>query len=260
MASTIHMRAEDGSILKLEYHESCPSVAELAKAYATSGYPDRYVVVSERQTKYDACQRPLKSGQSEGGVYMSLILRPSMFPSQASFFSSMSTVALIKALDEHTTKKLGIGWVSDIFCEGRKIGGVCVEGRLDSFSSYEYIIVSFLVKLTDTEFPPRISDLIKKVFGSENASVSMIIAKDILGAFFSLYPKLKDTEKFMDEYKSRFILTGKRVRFLEHGKRRRCKILNVDSSDCSLLVEARGGAVKKIFSAKNVFIPKKIKF
>ena len=88
----------------------------------------------------------------------------------------------------------------------------------------------------------------------------MIIAKDILSKFFSLYPKLKYTEKFMEEYKSRFILTGKRVTFLEYGKKRRCKILNVDSSDCSLLVEVKGDLIKKIFSAKNVFIPKKIKF
>ncbi len=259
MASLVHMRAEDGSIIRLEYHESCPSVAELARSYAIAGYPDRYVVVSEKQTKYDAYGNTLKAGHEEVGVYLSLILRPSMFPSQASFFSSMSTVALLTALDEHTTKRLGIGWVSDIFCEGHKIGGVCVEGRLDSFSSYEYIIVSFLVRLTENEFPPRISDLIKKVFGSENASVSMIIAKDILSKFFVLYPKLKQTEKFMDIYKSRFILGGKRVRYLEYGKRRRCKILNVDSTDCSLLIEAKGGVVKKIFTPKHVFIPKKIR-
>ncbi|MBQ8289264.1 MAG: hypothetical protein IJY01_00120 [Clostridia bacterium] len=259
MASLVHLRAEDGSIIRLEYHETCPSVAELARRYAIAGYPDRYVVVSERQTKVDACGRPLKADKEEVGVYISLILRPSMFPSQAGFFSAMSTVALITALDEHTTKRLGIGWVSDIFCEGERIGGVTVEGRLDNFSSYEYIIVSFSVRLTEGQFPPRISDLIKKVFGSENASVSMIIAKDILSKFFVLYPRLKDTEKFMDVYKDRFILAGKRVSFLEYGKRRRCKILNVDNSDCSLIVETKGGLVKRIYSPKNVFIPKIIR-
>ena len=83
MASLVHLRAEDGSIIRLEYHETCPSVAELARRYAIAGYPDRYVVVSERQTKVDACGRPLKADKEEVGVYISLILRPSMFPSQA---------------------------------------------------------------------------------------------------------------------------------------------------------------------------------
>ena len=110
MASTIHMRAEDGSILKLEYHESCPSVVELARSYANAGYPDRYVVVSEKQTKYDACLRPLKSGQGEVGVYISLILRPSMFhvPAthlpvfQRSFYSDASVLLHLYA--QHPAK------------------------------------------------------------------------------------------------------------------------------------------------------------
>ena len=127
MANTFHMRAPDGSIIRFEYHESCESVQQIARAHAASGCPDRYVVFSEKQTKFNALGNPIKDGDTARGVYMSCVLRPSMFPSQVSFFGAMSTVALISALEEHTVKKLGIGWVSHIYCDGKKIGGKVPE-------------------------------------------------------------------------------------------------------------------------------------
>jgi hypothetical protein len=42
-------------------------------------------------------------------------------------------------------KEIGIGWISDIFCDGVKIGGATIEGKLESRTSYEYLILSFAV-------------------------------------------------------------------------------------------------------------------
>jgi biotin-(acetyl-CoA carboxylase) ligase len=172
----------------------------------------------------------------------------------------MSAVALITALEEHTTKRLGLGWVSDVYCEGQKIGTVGTEGMLDSFSSYEYIIISFSVRLDEVNFPARLGDLIKKVFESENTSISMIIAKDILEKFAALYPKrIKSPEKFMDVFKQKFILRGIKVKYNDSGKMRRCKILGVDSDDGTLIVECSGGVIKHIAMQRNVVMPEKIK-
>lgn len=260
MAKTVIMRTKDGNIIHLECHDSVESTVSLARKYAKAGYADRYVVFSENQTAVSATGEPLPEGQTEKGVFMSCILRPSIFPSQAGFLGEMSAVALITALEEHTSKRLGLGWISDIYCEGQKIGTVMTEGMLDSFASYEYIIVTFSVRLSEANFPARLSDLIKKVFESENTSVSMIIAKDILEKFATLYPKrLKTPEKFMDTFKQKFTLRGIKVKYIDSGKVRRCKILGVDSSDGTLIVECRGGIVKHISMQRNVFMPKKIK-
>ena len=102
------------------------------------GYPDRYVVLAEGKKKLD--QEGRFRGEVEKGVFMSCLLRPSIFPSQAALLSSLSAVALTTALSEHTSAKLGIGWVSKIYCNGRIIGDCTIEGKLDNFTSYEYII------------------------------------------------------------------------------------------------------------------------
>ena len=199
MAKSVIMRTQQGKILHLECHDSLPSTHELARFYASSGYVDGYVVFANSQTKFNSLGKPLADAESEDGVYLSCILRPSIFASQAGFLGALSTVAMVSALEEHTQKSLGIGYVSDVYCEGKRIGKSVVEGKLDSFSAFEYIIVSFYVKLTNENFPPRLSDLVKKVFESENTSIPLIIAKNILENFFALYPKrLKTPERFMN--------------------------------------------------------------
>ncbi len=252
--SILNIRETDGSIVKLECHDALPSTANLAKIYAKSGYPDRYVVFAERKLPPDG------KGEGVPGVYLSCLLRPSIFPSQATFLSSLASVAAVSALEEHTTKKLGIGWVSTIYCDGEQIGNINIEGKLDNYTSYEYIIVNFSIKLNSESFPPRLTDLIKKVFEKDNNSVAMIIAKNILSKFFPLYSNMKNTSKFMDSYRNKFVLRGKHIRHLtEDGRKIKCKVLGISEKDCSLLIEGEGGKPITVSSPKSIILPRKIK-
>lgn len=246
----VSMRASDDSIVKLECHERLLSTAALAKQYAKMGYPDRYVVVAESERQ---------RGSEKKGLYMSCIFRPSFFPSQAALLSSLSAVALISALKEHTVKRLGIGWVSNIYCEGKSIGGVTIEGKLDNFTSYEYIIVTFSVLLSPESFPPRLTDLVRKVFESENSSIAMIIAKNIINKFLPLYANMRSNTKFMNQYRQSFLLHGKKIKHTVGGRKKSCKVLGINNDDCALIVEMRNGQIKHITSPTGVIIPKKIK-
>ena len=250
------MRASDDSVVKLECHDALPSTAKLAREYAKLGYPDRYVVFAERKKKSESDEK--RRNEAERGIYMSCILRPSIFPSQAALLSALCAVALDTALEEHTTQQIGIGWVSKIYCNGMAIGDVTIEGKLDNFTSYEYIIINFSLTLSDTDFPPRLTDLIRKVFESENTSIPIIIAKNILNKFFSFYSNLKNSSKFMDIYRQKFILRGHKVKYLKNGRRQTCKVLGVKTDDCSLMVEDSDKKVVYISTPNKVIIPKKI--
>lgn len=254
------MRMSDGNIVKMEYHDILPSTVDLARKYAQSGCPDRYVIYTENQVSTPQTDIFPKGEDHEHGVFLSCILRPSIFPSQAGFLGVVAAVGLITALEAHTTKELGIGWVSDIYCDGQKIGGVTIEGKLDAFMSYEYIIVSFAVRLDEENFAPRLGDMIRKVFESENVSVSMIIAKNILANFFNLYANLKTPSKYMDTYLEKFALRGEKIRYrTEDGKYSVCKVLGVQGRDASLLVEDRHGVVLELQNRALVRLPKKIR-
>ena len=251
----ITMRAGDGNIVKLECHDMLPSTVTVARDYAKLGYPDRYVVFSEKRKKYGSGK--IGSGV-ERGVFMSCILRPSLFASQSALISPLSAVSVVTALEEHTTKKLGLGWISKIYCNGKIIGDVSIEGKLDSFTAYEYIIITFSITLDDKDFPPRLTDLVRQVFESENVSIPVIIGKHILNNFFTLYPSLKNPSKFMDAYSQKFLLRGKKIKCVINGKKQTCKVLQISQTDASLLVETRNKSTVKISTPKNVTLPKRL--
>ena len=243
-------RASDGNNVRFEYHDALYNTADLARRYAKAGYPDRYVVIAESEQQ---------KGAERKGLFMSCIFRPSFFPSQASLLSALSTVALHSALKEHTTKRIGIGWVSNVYCVGKAIGGVTIEGKLDNFTSYEYIIVNFAVTLSPENFPPRLTDLVRKVFESENSSIAMIIAKNVINKFLPMYSKMRTNTKFMNQYTQSFILHGKKIKYTHKGKKVNCKILGINGDDGALIVEMKNGEIKHITSPTGVIIPKKVK-
>lgn len=254
------LRMPDGNVVQLEYHDILPSTVDLARKYAQSGYPDRYAVYTEHLVSVPQSDLFPRIEEGDRGVYLSCILRPSIFPSQAGFLGVAAGVGLLTALEGHTSKELGIGWVGDIYCEGKKIGGATIEGKLDAFMSYEYIIVSFAVRLDEHSFSPLLGDMIRKVFESENVSIPMIIAKNILTSFLHLYANLKTPSKFMDTYLQKFALRGTHIRYrAADGKYRRCKILGVEKRDASLLAEGRHGELLRLQNRALVRIPRRIK-
>ena len=250
-------RASDGNTVRLEYQESLPSTAALAKEYAKAGYPDRYAVFAEKQTAVSATGAPITRGESEKGLYLSCILRPSIFPSQAGSIGPLSAVALAAALEEHTMKSVGIGWVSDIYCDGVKIGCTSVEGKLDDFTSYEYLIVSFAVKL-DKKFSPRLTDMVRRVFEDGNLSIPIIMAKTVLNRFFAIYREIKNPTKHLNHYVNRFALTGKKIKYIEDGKKKTVKVVGVNKENLGLIIETRRGHQVTVTSHSSVIIPNKL--
>lgn len=260
MKSIVTYRETDGTIINFEAHSSLKSAVELARYYAKEkNYPDRYVVFTDRLTKTKISPKKDVEAEAELGLFMSCILRPSIFPSQASLLGAMSTAAMAVGLEAHTDKKIGIGWVSDLYCDGVKIGSVALEGKLDNFTTYEYIIVSFSARLSKDNFPPRLSDMVKKVFESENTSVNMIIARDILTKFFQFYQSLKSPHKFMSEYTQRFALRGKKVKYFRDEKWKSHKVLGVDSKTGELIIDNGKDPDIRVSSPALIQNPKKIR-
>lgn len=259
MAKVVVYRESDGSIVNFEVHTGLKSALETAREYAANpAYPDKYVVFTDKQTKLKTSQKDIEI-VTESGIYMSCILRPSIFPSQASLLTSLSAAAMATALEEHTDKQVGIGWISDIYCDGVKIGGVTVEGKLDNFTTYEYIIVSFACALDEDKFPPRLADMVKKVFESDNTSVNMIIARNILHRFFKFYTNIKTPQKFMSTYTQKFALRGVKVKYRAGDKWKSHKVLGVDAKTGALIIDNGKDPEIYVTSPMLISTPKKIK-
>lgn len=251
------MRAVDGSAVNIECHDALPSTARLAREYARAGYPDRYVVLANARQKLDAEGK--SKSTLERGLFMSCILRPSIFPSQASLISALSAVATATALEEHASGSVGIGWVSKIYHDGVLIGDVTIEGKLDNFTTYEYIIVTYSILMSEKNFPMRLNDVIKQVFENDNAPLSVVVAKNVLNKFFLHYANVKTGARFMNVYKEKLILKGQKMTCTLKDKKRRVRIVDVTTEDCSLIVADRKKNEFKVTRPQDLILPRRIR-
>ena len=253
------VKVGNGTTVKIEYRDFASSTASLAKEYAIQGYPDKYAIFTEHQATSDITGTKLREGTLEHGIFISLILRPSFFLSQAASLGTMSIVALTQSLETYTTKNLGIGWVTDVFCDGLKIGGTQIEGKLKDFNSYDYIIVTFAAKIDEKNFPPRLKDSVKLIFEKDNSSLGMMMAKTILDKFFIAYSNINSTENIKKYYVNKFAMANLRIKYIDGNKRRNATILGVDKESLSLLVSTRHHSEIAVSKPSAVIIPGRIK-
>ena len=252
------IKVGNGTTVKIEHRDFASSTAALAKEYAMQGYPDRYAIFTEHQATSEITGTKLREGELEHGIFISLILRPSFFLSQAASLGTISIVALNQALESYTEKSLGIGWVSDIFCDDIKIGGTQIEGKIKDANSFDYIIVTFAARIDEKNFPPRLKDSVKRIFEKDNPSLSMMIVKTILDKFFLAYSNIKVTENHKKYYIGKFALTGAKVKYIDGERRRNATVVGIDKETLSLVIAMRSQKEIVVSKPSAVIIPGRI--
>jgi BirA family biotin operon repressor/biotin-[acetyl-CoA-carboxylase] ligase len=251
-------RASDGNIVRIEYIKKVSSTAKIAREYAEAGKPDRYVIFAEQQTESPIIGTRLSDGASENGIFLSLILRPSIFPSQATLLAPLAATALLNAYEEHTTNSAEIGWISNVIYNGQKIGGCTIISSSDGAASYKYLIINFALKLDTKTFSPRLTDMIRRVFDDERPSVSMLIARTVLNKFFTVYSDIKNPSKHMNFYKHKFAYYGRKIKFFKDGKKLPGKIVDVDKKNCALIIEDAKGHNYSISSPSGIVFSRRL--
>jgi len=108
--------------------EEVTSTNDLALLLAAKGAPEGWVVSAERQTRGRGRQG--KSWESApGGLWTSVILRPSSPASEAVLFTLIGTLAAAEAIQLCTDLRPQVHWPNDLFLQGKKLGGVLCEMR-----------------------------------------------------------------------------------------------------------------------------------
>ena len=253
------VKLSDGTSVKIEYIDKVESVSAIAREYARNGYPDRYVILSENQRDTSLTGGRVREGDYEHGIFLSCILKPPFFPHQAGLLGHLLAVGVINALEQHTQKRLGLGWVTDVYCEGVKIGGCAIEGKLTSYSAYEYMIITIAVRIDQKNFPPRLSDIVRKVFSKRDESIPTIIAETMLAKLFEAYASVRTPAKQMDVYKRKFLLVGKKIKHITPEGKHTVEVLDVDRDAGSLIVRTAHGQRLEIKSPSSVVMPKRVK-
>jgi len=114
----------------VELHDELSSTQERARELARGGAAHGTLVISRVQTGGRG-RLGRRWGSPEGGLWMSLVLRPSFGADLASRLTQTAAVAVAKALWERGVEAR-IKWPNDLLVDGKKICGILAESSAEN--------------------------------------------------------------------------------------------------------------------------------
>lgn len=132
--------------------EETDSTNRVAKELARQGALHGTAVLAKRQTAGRG-RMDRRFFSPEGGMYLSVILRPALPPEELSLVTPMAATAVWKAVEKAAGIRLGIKWVNDLYLEGKKVCGILCECAGDAV----IVGVGLNLKAPEGGFPPDLN-------------------------------------------------------------------------------------------------------
>ena len=114
----------------LVYAPRLTSTQDLAARLATRGWPEGAAVLAEEQTAGRGRQGRSWWAPPGGALLLSLLLRPTLPPSQARQLTIAAGLAAAESIEDVCAVPVELKWPNDLYIRGRKVGGILVESRL----------------------------------------------------------------------------------------------------------------------------------
>jgi BirA family biotin operon repressor/biotin-[acetyl-CoA-carboxylase] ligase len=237
---------------KLNVEKSVTSTNDLAKAAAAAGAPEGTAFIAENQTAGRGRLGRKFCSPYGTGLYMSVVLRPSLAVEQSLFITTAAAAAVAKAVENVSGREAGIKWVNDVFMGGKKVCGILTEGAMDVENGrLQYAVVGIGVNVREPQggFPEEIRDVAGAVFDGESPGDARCrIAAEILDNFYGYYVNL-ESRSFLPEYKRRSIVIGRDVTVLSGGGSFTAHAVDIDDT-CGLVVRMPDGTEKTLTSGE----------
>ncbi len=244
------------SILKEKYGidavclEETDSTNLVAKRLAAEGCAEWTTVIARRQTGgRGRLGRQFYS--PEGGLYMSVVLRPDDSPENALLITTAAAAAVSRAIDDCFAKQTAIKWVNDIILDGKKVCGILAESALLGDRT-AFTVFGVGVNLYGDK--NNIPDELKSIMGFiENTPCSdeqtAKVIGEILKNFKEYYVNLRERPHF-DIYKQKMLFSDNAS--VVCGERcENAKILSL-ADDFSLIVKTERGREKISFGEVSI--------
>jgi BirA family biotin operon repressor/biotin-[acetyl-CoA-carboxylase] ligase len=220
-----------------------------ARDFATAGAQEGTVVIA--RTQRQGRGRYERSWESpEGGLYLSLILRPENSYEKTSLLAFVAALAVAKTIRSYKVHAT-IKWPNDVRVNGRKIAGILLESEGQG-QSIDYVIVGVGINLAvdlkdlSSRIQTRSTSLHHEL---QNPVDYHEFLNTFITAFEHYYKSYQEQrwDEIIDEWKTYSDTLGKNVRVKTMTGTLEGKAFDVDKSGF-LLLQTSTGETKKILS------------
>jgi BirA family biotin operon repressor/biotin-[acetyl-CoA-carboxylase] ligase len=236
---------------KIIYRTEVSSTQDIAGKYAIDKAEEGTAVIAESQTLGKGRKGRSWLSPGDGGIYVSVILRPNIRPVNAVQIPLVVGVALVKAVRKITSLDARIKWPNDIYINNKKVCGILAEISCE-VDRINHIIVGIGINANtriDT-FPPDIQKTATSIAAEYGKEISRA---DLLRVFFT---ELEDiyidfiSKGFSDtrrQWKKLTNTLGARVKIIEGDTEITGKAMDIDE-DGFLVFLADSGETMHITS------------
>ncbi|MBE6777863.1 MAG: biotin--[acetyl-CoA-carboxylase] ligase [Ruminococcaceae bacterium] len=220
------------------------STNDRCRQLAAQGAPEGTVVVAAAQTAGRG-RRGRLFLSPEGGVYLSMLLRPQpgWDPGQ---ITAMAAVAAARAVESVCHAKVGIKWVNDLYLGGKKLCGILTEGVPDAHGHLLYAVVGIGINV-DT-VPPEVAAIATSLTAEGYTVDRAVLTAALLDEWERLYTT-GDTREVLEESRRRSVVLGRTVTVTRGDERFSARAIRINDQG-HLLVETAAGETVTLFSGE----------
>lgn len=243
--------------LNIKVYGTADSTNKMIRREAAAGEAEGAVIVAGEQTGGRGRFGRTFYSPPGTGIYLSLLLRPSIEANKTILITTAAAVAVCEAIETASGKAARIKWVNDIHIDGGKVCGILTEGALGLESGvleYAALGIGVNVYAPAGGFPDEIEGTAGAIFETPQSDMRNRLAAEILNRFMGYYSAL-ERRGFTEEYRRRSLVIGRRVTVLSHDGALPATALDVDD-DCRLKVRYDDGREEYLCSGEiSVKIP-----
>ncbi|MCD4704348.1 MAG: biotin--[acetyl-CoA-carboxylase] ligase [Methanosarcinaceae archaeon] len=239
---------------EIHYFDEVDSTNNVAKEMGHNA-PEGTIVISEIQTS----GRGRKGHQwvsPYGGIWLSIILKPTISPRHASRMTLVAGIAVVNAM-----KKLGVTaslkWPNDVLVKGKKICGILTE--MDAEPEHiDFVVVGIGINANIN--PDAMNEELRKTSTSLSIELGKRIdradfVQSILYELEQEYTKLS-TQSFsfiLEEWMSKSDTIGRRVRVITPQKTIEGNVTGI-TADGALVLEKGDGTSEEIIAGQCIYL------
>lgn len=263
-APDIVTAAELGSLLATkELGRPCLCFEELdstnrkAKQLAEAGGAHGTLICAEKQTLGKG--RRGRSWDSPPGeaVYMSLILRPSIKPANASMLTLVMGLAVAEACNEMLaelpgeTVRVQLKWPNDLVVNGRKITGILTEMSTE-IDFIHYVVIGVGINVNTRTFSEELTSAGSLYLAAGRTfSRAKLIARcmEAFEKYYEIFLRTEDLSGLREQYGKLLVNAGREVRVLAPGNEYTGTALGIDDRG-ELLVQRENGQTEAVYAGE----------
>lgn len=227
------------------------STNEQLKKAAKQGATEGTVYIARSQTDGRGRYARHFYSPENTGIYMSILLRPTIPATDSVSLTAAAAVAVCEALEALTESAPQIKWVNDILINGKKVGGILTEGALNSQNgNFDWAVlgVGLNIYTPENDFADEIKNIAGAVCLNPQTNLKNKLCAEIINRFFGYYIELKN-RTFFEGYNDRLCVLGQKITVIHQGENLSATAIDINEK-CELTVRYDNGKEETLNSGE----------